>query len=137
MTTTNTVEATNTAETPELFKIRASYRDLSCKGSGSQTYRRIVLPGHDTAEWPDCDRLPTLGGNRASERRCTTYMWVPEGTIIVDWTAEIRHYQKGRSDLSVGLVREDGHIEWLGYQRGIKNTISFEDDNGDRISIAI
>lgn len=67
--------------------IRSAYRDLSCKMSGTECFRRVAYAptaGDVETEWPDVERLPGRG-IRASERRCTVSCEVPVGTLVQDF----------------------------------------------------
>lgn len=88
------------------LRFRAAYRDLSCKGSGSQTYRRIVLPGSTTSQWPDADRLPRLGGVTAGDRRCSVSTTAPIGTLVLDYESSVRSYRASKADLRIAIVCE-------------------------------
>jgi hypothetical protein len=97
-------------------RIRAAYRDLSCKGSGPECYRRVRYPGKTSEEWPDCDRLPAAG-IRASERRSSVSCDVPVGTIVVNFERQVYKNQRGKCKVTVGIViahpdTGKGHIVW-------------------------
>lgn len=96
------------------YSWRAAWRDLGCKGSGPECYRRVAYPAaweNETivdTQWPDCDRLPERG-MRASERRATVHMEIPEGTLVVSFERNVYHGSRGRCSVSFALaVLEDG-----------------------------
>jgi hypothetical protein len=113
----------------ETVSIRAAYRDLNGKGNGSQTYRRFRYPGMTTEVWPDCERLPRLGGNRASDRRCSKRADVPVGTLVVDFESSVNRYHSSRATVHIGIVCRlpDGKSEivWLEH-RSLKSRPVYE-----------
>lgn len=113
----------------EQVECRTAVRDLSCKGSGQQAYRRFVYPGvgrNDAgdalSEWPDGPRLPRLGGGRAAERRASVSAGVPIGSLVVEYTSDVNHYQARRASVRVGLVLratnnpELAQVRWLNHR---------------------
>lgn len=96
-------------------RIRAAYRDLSCSGSGGQTYRRALTSPAESSwasEHPEAedvgDRLPRLGGGLASERRCAQHVTLPAGTAILDYASNVHGYRAGVASLTLGLVVAPG-----------------------------
>jgi hypothetical protein len=70
------------------IRIRAAWRDLSCKQSGTEVFRRVMYPGQSTDQWPDSARLPALGAS-ASARRCTEFAQVPVGSLVTEFERRI------------------------------------------------
>lgn len=102
-----------------LVRIRGAYRDLNAKGNGSQTYRRVIYPGQRTSVWPDCGRMPRLGGYLASERRCAEHCEVSLGSLILDYEASVSRYRPSKATLRIALVgrTETGaKLHWLDYR---------------------
>lgn len=97
------------------LRVRVAYRDLNSAGNGCQAYRRIVLPGRTESEWPDADRLPTLGGTYSGDRKCKSYALLPVGTLLISFESSVSKYRAGKSDLAVMIVSEgvDGKTELL------------------------
>lgn len=99
------------------IRFKAAYRDLNAKGSGSQTYRKIVLPGRTSAEWPDAERMPALGGFRAGDRRCSVMTSAPVGTLIVDFESPVRAYRASKATLAIGILTSaEKPIVWCDYK---------------------
>lgn len=96
-------------------RIPAAYRNLSCKQSGPECYRRVRYPGAESEVWPDAERLPARG-IRASDRRAMVYCDVPIGTIVVDYERQVYRGSRGKCSVTIGIVcrESDGHgkIEW-------------------------
>lgn len=84
-------------------RIRAAFRDLTCKESGPETYRRVRYPGQASEEWPDSGRLPRCDG-RAATRRAVEYAEVPIGTLIVDYSREVYRGRRGRCSVRFGVA---------------------------------
>jgi hypothetical protein len=95
--------------------IRAAYRDLNCRESGPECYRRVIYPGRTEPEWPDSDRL-TAPGHLAADRRCTVHCEVPVGTLVLDYERQVFRGRRGRCSVTIGLVAArdgKGVIHWL------------------------
>jgi len=105
-------------ETPQVC-VRAAHRNLSCKESGPECYRRVLYPGATETEWPDSDRLPRCDG-RADTRRATVRADVPIGTIVQQFERDVHRGKRGRCSRSYGIVTQahDGRtlIAWLGHR---------------------
>lgn len=87
----------------EAITIRAAYRDLSCKQSGPECYRRVMYPGSLETVWPDSERLPPIG-IRAAERRCSENCEVPLGTIVQDFERDVYRGRRGKCKRTYGIV---------------------------------
>jgi len=115
-TTEAAAEAAWAAGDPDgpTVRIRAAWRDLSCKMSGPEAFRRVLYPGRTATEWPDADRLPGRG-ERASERRCVERCDVPVGTIVQTHSRDVYHGSKGRCSRSYAIVgvNEKGKAEMI------------------------
>jgi hypothetical protein len=95
-------------------RIRAAYRDIGCKGSGPEEFRRVAYApraGDVATEWPDAERLPAPG-DRAGARRASTSCEVPVGTLVQRFCREVFRGQRGRCSVSFAIVvsaPEDTH----------------------------
>jgi hypothetical protein len=102
-------------------KIRSAWRDLSCSGSGPEAYRRVRYPGFSDEVWPDADRLPATG-IRAAERRASVHCEVPIGTLVVEFSRDVRRNRRGRCSVNIGLVHANqdspgaGKIAWCAHR---------------------
>lgn len=113
MTTTNwsdPVECLNAArenvDGVPTVRLRSAYRDIGCKGSGPEEFRRVAYApraGDVETEWPDAERLPALG-IRASERRASVSCDVPVGTLVQRFERDVYRGQRGRCSVSFALV---------------------------------
>jgi hypothetical protein len=88
------------------IRLKAASRDLSCKQSGPEMYRRVRYPKATEDVWPDCERLPA-SGIRAIERRCATYCEVPEGTLVTTYTRAVFHGSRGRCSVEFSIAYRD------------------------------
>lgn len=87
-------------------RMRAAWRDLSCKQSGPEVFRRVWYPGKKADEWPDCDRLPAIG-IRAADRRCSERCDVPVGTLVTTFERAVYHGRRGKCSVEFHLVGAD------------------------------
>lgn len=87
------------------IQITAASRDLSCKQSGPETYRRVRYPGATEWEWPDADRLPRPG-IRSSERHAEAQAEVPIGTLVVSYHRDVYRGRRGRCSVIFFLARQ-------------------------------
>lgn len=106
--------------------IRSRYRDLNAKGKGSETFRLVL---HDdrliwASEHPDARIVEdnwTAPGIRAHQRRCSTTVELPVGTLVVEIEKSVG-YGKTSVSYSIGLVAVDengkGKIDWNGEAAG-------------------
>jgi hypothetical protein len=74
---------------PVMKIIRARYRDLNARGRGSECFRRVVDLATKTSRWATSAGIVTGDdwcerGIRASERRCSTRVELPVGTLLID-----------------------------------------------------
>lgn len=89
------------------LRIRSAYRDLSCKGSGPECFRRVRYPGASSDEWPDAARLPAPGF-RAADRRCSESCDVPIGTLVIEFSRDVYHGKRGRCSVGFFVVADRG-----------------------------
>lgn len=107
---TDAIECLNAAranvDAVPTVRIRAAFRDLSCKGSGPEEFRRMAYApcaGDVTTEWPDAERLPPPSP-RGSDRHASTSCKVPVGTLVQRFSRDVYHGQRGRCSVSFSLV---------------------------------
>ena len=113
MTTTNwtdAIECLNAAREDidgvPTVRIRAAYRDLGCKGSGPEEFRRVAYApraGDVATEWPDSERLPAPSP-RGSDRHASVTCSVPVGTLVQRFSRDVYHGQRGRCSVSFAIV---------------------------------
>ena len=87
-------------------RIRAAFRDIGCKGSGPEEFRRVAYApqaGDIATEWPDAERLPPPSP-RGSDRHASTSCKVPVGTLVQRFSRDVYHGQRGRCSVSFALV---------------------------------
>ncbi len=87
-------------------RIRSAFRDLGCKGSGPEEFRRVAyapLAGDVEMQWPDAPRLPSPSP-RASDRQALVMCEVPVGTLVQRFSRDVYHGQRGRCSVSFALV---------------------------------
>lgn len=101
-------------EVPQV-RVRSAYRDLSCKGSGPECYRKFIYPGSTEPQWGD-ERL-CAAGIRAAERRASVGQEVPVGTLVLDYERQRYKFQKGKCAFVCGIVGRNAEgkakIYWL------------------------
>lgn len=85
------------------ISVRASYKDLNCKGKGPECYR-MVWRGGQWVYFAD-ERLPS-GSFRAADRRATVYGDVYPGELVCE------HPRGGRIE-AMWLVRSDPKPLWV------------------------
>ena len=107
---TDAIECLNAAredvDSVPVVRIRSAFRDLGCKGSGHEEFRRVAYApqaGDIATEWPDAPRLPSPSP-RASDRQALVMCEVPVGTLVQRFSREVFHGQRGRCSVSFALV---------------------------------
>jgi hypothetical protein len=113
--------ATGAARDPDAVAVRTkgSWRDLNCKGNGTETYRRALSPGGSWRFVAE-DRLPR-GAFLASDRKAIVRGDVFAGDLVANYERSLRGgASRGEAahDGKIGLVvgpREQGgaDIEWM------------------------
>ncbi len=113
MTTTNWTDpiacltaARENVDAVPTVRIRSAFRDLGCKGSGPEEFRRVAYApcaGDITTEWPDSDRLPAPSP-RGCDRHASVSCSVPVGTLVQRFERDVYHGQRGRCSVSFSLV---------------------------------
>jgi len=86
-------------------EIRSAWRDLSCRGSGPEEFRRVAYApaGVAATVWPDADRLPAVG-IRASERRVCVSCEVPVGTLVQRFERDVFRGARGKCRVRFAIV---------------------------------
>jgi len=93
-------------DAPAEMRIRSAWRDIGCRGSGPEAFRRVRYPSGvdgDEGVWPDGDRLPALGV-RASERHASVSTSVPVGTIVAQFDRTRFQGRGGKCRVTFALV---------------------------------